>query len=125
MHCMGCRHGRGCEPFSASGFCNAIVAMSHCRLATSDLAVPELMHALRLHQAHVQFMVAMQPAHVPFLCALFVKPQVRLGLQEVADELWRVTPYVYASPDNSAVICFTGVWGECLLGHLVPVPVRQ
>lgn len=34
--------------------------------------------------------------------------QVKLGLQEVASELFRVCPYVYTTPDSSAVICFTG-----------------
>jgi hypothetical protein len=43
----------------------------------------------------------------PFrLIALFL--QVKLGLYEVASELYRVHPYVYNTPDNSAVICFSG-----------------
>jgi len=33
---------------------------------------------------------------------------VKLGLYEVASELYRVHPYVYNTPDNSAVICFSG-----------------
>lgn len=33
---------------------------------------------------------------------------VKLGLQEVAEDLYRVKPYVYNAPDDSAVIVFTG-----------------
>lgn len=33
---------------------------------------------------------------------------VKLGLYQVASEIYRVHPYVYSAPDNSAVICFSG-----------------
>jgi glutamine phosphoribosylpyrophosphate amidotransferase len=33
---------------------------------------------------------------------------VKLGLEEVATDLFRVKPYVYSSPNNSAVIVFSG-----------------
>jgi hypothetical protein len=34
--------------------------------------------------------------------------QVKVGLEEVAADLFRVKPYVYSAPDNSAVIVFSG-----------------
>jgi hypothetical protein len=34
--------------------------------------------------------------------------QVKLGLEEVACDLFRVKPYVYSSPDSSAAIVFSG-----------------
>eukprot|EP00878_Enallax_costatus_P001544 GHUV01001695.1.p1 GENE.GHUV01001695.1~~GHUV01001695.1.p1 ORF type:complete len:338 (+),score=71.75 GHUV01001695.1:200-1213(+) len=33
---------------------------------------------------------------------------VKVGLEEVASDLFRVKPYVYSTPDNSAVIVFSG-----------------
>jgi hypothetical protein len=35
--------------------------------------------------------------------------QVKVGLEEVAADLFRVKPYVYSAPDHSAVIVFSGV----------------
>jgi hypothetical protein len=35
-------------------------------------------------------------------------PQVKLGLEEVATDLFRVKPYVYSAPNNAAVIVFSG-----------------
>lgn len=31
-------------------------------------------------------------------------------MEEVATDLFRVKPYVYSTPDNSAVIVFSGEW---------------
>lgn len=51
------------------------------------------------------FVCCVQCAHVNFCC---YAPQVKLGLEEVATDLFRVKPYVYSAPDNTAVIVFSG-----------------
>lgn len=43
------------------------------------------------------------------LCPAHGALQVKLGLEEVATDLFKVKPYVYSSPSNSAVIVFSGM----------------
>jgi hypothetical protein len=45
--------------------------------------------------------------------------QVKLGLEEVATDLFRVKPYVYSSPSNSAVIVFSGTDQKQPVDHVV------
>lgn len=56
------------------------------------------------------------------LCPCLGVLQVKLGLEEVATDLFKVKPYVYSSPSNSAVIVFSGTDASCVgsnaqLGH--------
>lgn len=44
-------------------------------------------------------------------CPCLLTLQVKLGLEEVATDLFRVKPYVYSSPNNAAVIVFSGEAG--------------
>lgn len=52
-----------------------------------------------------------QLAPMPLLATLTVLSaclQVKVGLEEVASELYRVKPYVYSAPDHAAVVVFSG-----------------
>lgn len=54
--------------------------------------------------------VLLAGANTPALIAAMIATlQVKVGLEEVADDLFRVKPYVYSAPDHSAVIVFSGV----------------